>query len=62
VGVVRQSIYDHVLIVDDVALTQHLPDSRSVYFDTGDELYVGGIPAQAHQTLPNQVRVVVIVG
>ena len=29
---------------------------RSLYFDTGDDLYVGGVPAHAYNTLPGDVR------
>ena len=31
-------------------------DVKSLYFDTGEELYIGGIPAHAHSSLPKQVR------
>jgi len=28
---------------------------RSLYFDTGDDLYIGGVPAHAYNTLPGDV-------
>lgn len=41
--------------------TDDLPPSsasarRSLYLDTGDQLYVGGVPAHAYNALPAEVR------
>jgi Laminin G domain len=44
-----------------VTTTDDLPQSsagarRSLYLDTGDQLYVGGVPAHAYNALPAEVR------
>jgi len=46
---------------DGFSSTDDLPvppvtSRRSLYFDTGDDLYVGGVPAHAYNTLPGEVR------
>jgi len=56
----------HIIIMclqvdDSVTSTDDLPvppvtSRRSLYFDTGDDLYVGGVPAHAYNTLPGDVR------
>lgn len=45
VTVVRPSVTQHVLRVDEVDSLDHLPDTRSVHYDlAADDLYVGGLP------------------
>ena len=46
---------------DSLTSTDDLPvppvtSRRSLYFDTGDDLYIGGVPAHAYNALPGDVR------
>ena len=48
---------------DSLTSTDDLPvppvtSRRSLYFDTGDDLYIAGVPAHAYNTLPGDVRAV----
>ena len=57
IGVVRPNLNRHVLIVDDSVHVESFPDTtKSMYFDTGDELYVGGVAGHTYNTLPKQIR------
>ena len=57
VAIIRQDLNRQLLEVDGVSVVDDLPaETRAVHFDTGDELYVGGVPVHAYNTLPKQVR------
>lgn|SRR6218665_282280 len=56
VSVVRSTLSEHVIRVDDDVTADHLLDGRSLFFDTGEELYIGGVPEYAYNTLPKQIR------
>ena len=46
---------DSLTSTDDLSVPP-VTSRRSLYFDTGDDLYIAGVPAHAYNTLPGDVR------
>ena len=56
VAILRPTLNQHILRVDESARYDNLPDIRSVHFDTSDRFYVGGIDKTMYNALPKQVK------
>lgn len=56
VSIIRPTLTEHILHVDDATKMDNLPDSRSVHFDTGDAFYIGGVKKHMYDDLPKQVK------
>ena len=56
ITVVRPTLDQQILRVDDSAEFDQLPDVSSVHFDMGDQFYVGGIDKSMYSELPKQVK------
>ena len=56
ISIVRPTLNEHVLRVDDATEMDKLPDMRSVHFDTSDVFYIGGIKKHLFHSLPRQVK------
>jgi len=50
----HKQVDDHVTTTDDLPASS-TTSQRSLYLNTGDQLYVGGVPAHAYNTLPAAV-------
>lgn len=55
VGVLRPTLTQQILRVDDSARADPLPDEAGDY-DLSDEFYVGGLPQHLYDQLPKQVK------
>lgn len=55
VGILRPTLTQHILRVDDSARSDPLPDDAGNY-DLTDEFYVGGLPQDLFDSLPKQVK------
>lgn len=58
VAILRPTLAEQILRVDNSSKSDVLHDLRSVYFDMGDEVFVGGIPETMFSTLHKQVSLV----
>ena len=56
VGIIRHSLRQQILRVDEYAAFDNLPESGSVQFNMDDVLYVGGVESDRYASLPKQVR------
>ncbi|ELU16319.1 hypothetical protein CAPTEDRAFT_22004, partial [Capitella teleta] len=56
VAILRPTLNQHILRVDDTAAHDHLPNFSSVHFDMGDHFYVGGLDKTMYDSLPKQVK------
>ena len=56
VAILHPSLTEYILRVDNVSKLDVLPDSRSVHFDMGEELYIGGAPRALFAVMSRQVR------
>ena len=56
VGILRPTLHQMILRVDDESRVDILPDDRSVHFDTEDLIYIGGIGDEIFNLLPRQVK------
>lgn len=55
VGILRPTLTQHILRVDDSARPDPLPDDAGNY-DLTDEFYIGGLPPDLFDSLPKQVK------
>lgn len=55
VAILRPTLAEQILRVDNSSKSDVLHDLRSVYFDMGEEVYVGGIQESMFSTLHKQV-------
>ena len=56
IAILRPTISEHIVRVDDTSASDILPDTRSVHFDMGHRFYLGGVPSEMYDQLPKQVR------
>lgn len=55
VNIFHRTLTEHVLRVDNTSKVDVLPDARSVHFDMGDDLYIGGVPKALYSSIAKQV-------
>ncbi len=56
IGVLRTSLEQFILRVDETAAFDNLPDNRAVHLDTNDKLYIGGVPLQMYAGMPKHIK------
>ena len=56
IGIIRHSLHQQLLRVDEVASIDNLPESGSVQFNMDDILYIGGVEPSMYSTLPKQIH------
>ena len=55
IGVLRTSLEQFILRVDETAAFDNLPDNRAVHLDTNNKLYIGGVSVQMYDKMPKQI-------
>ncbi len=55
IGVLRTSLEQFILRVDETAAFDNLPDNRAVHLDTNDKLFIGGVSHQMYSKMPNHI-------
>ncbi len=56
VAIIRRSLQQTILRVDASATYDNLRDTRSVHFDTDDQVYIGGVMDEVYGILPKKVK------
>jgi leucine-rich repeat transmembrane neuronal protein 1/2 len=56
ISVLRPTLNQVALKVDDTVAFDHLPNFSSVHFDMGDNFFIGGLTREEFSALPKQVR------
>lgn len=56
IGILRPTLQQHILRVDESASFDNLPDSRAVHFDTNGMLFIGGVEKHLYTDFPKQLR------
>ena len=55
IGVLRTSLEQFILRVDETAAFDNLPDNRAVHLDTNDKLFIGGVSVQMYNKMPKHI-------
>ena len=56
IGILRPTLQQHILRVDESASFDNLPDSRAVHFDTNGVLFIGGVEKHLYRNFPKHLR------